>query len=51
MDSYVKLVGRNYVNFKDVLEMRDIVSRSNAEGYYCRVVSFDNGSGTVEYWK
>lgn len=51
MDSYVKLVSRNYVAFKDVFEMRDIVRMSNAEGYFVRVVEFKDGAGTVEYWK
>lgn len=54
---YTKLANRNYVEFRDVLEMRDIVTKSNQEGYYTRVVAweFDLSSeetkGIVEFWK
>lgn len=51
MEGYKKLAGRNYVAFANVLDMRDIVSRSNADGYNTRVVEFNNGAGIVEYWK
>lgn len=57
MNDYKKLEGRNYVAFRDVIEMRDIVARSNADGYNCRVVAFEfdlsseQTNGIVEYWK
>ena len=48
---YQKVEGRNYVAFANVIEMKDVVSKCNAEGYFVRVVEFISGKGTVEYWK
>ncbi|MCY1418696.1 hypothetical protein D3C87_725620 [compost metagenome] len=51
METYIKVAGRNYVAFANVLDMRDVVSSCNAQGYFVRVVEFANGVGVVEYWK